>query len=522
MTSKHSSIRSSRMSRQDFIRLSGAGVAVATLTAIGGSGNALSQTNPPIKEGFSKAAEKYGVPVELLLALGYVNTRWEMPSREAGNYDPGDLHGIGGYGVMHLRQNPEVNTLGKASELTGISEEELKTDLGANIMGGAAVLAEAQGASKPDSLNGWYDTVAEFGTGTLYANQVYSALQDGVTAELESGEELELPPQEDAEPQELLTAQAAADYRRATWYGAASGNYWNGRTYDGRTYKVNRIVIHVVQGSWSGAIQWFKDGNAGVSAHYTVRSSDGKIGQSVREKDTAYHAGYWTYNLSSIGIEHEGYVSESRWFTRAMYRSSARLSAYLCRKYNIPIDRKHIIGHHEVPGCSGTGGGAGCHTDPGRNWNWNLYMRLVRKYANATSSNVYRQVVDNSSKRFRASSGWRTSSWSSQRFGKNYRYATPKRVNDFASFRIRIPTKGKYAIYARWPANSGYNSRTRFKIKTSGGWINRVVNQRVNGGRWVRLGIFNMNAGDRRWIRVSRRSPYKGYVIADAVLIKKV
>ena len=32
-----------------------------------------------------------------------------------------------------------------------------------------------------------------------------------------------------------------------------------------------------------------------------------------------------------------------------MYRSSAQLSAYLAIKYLIPIDRKHFIGHNEVP-----------------------------------------------------------------------------------------------------------------------------------------------------------------------------
>jgi hypothetical protein len=35
--------------------------------------------------------------------------------------------------------------------------------------------------------------------------------------------------------------------------------------------------------------------------------------------------------------------------TDAMYRSSAQLSAYLAIKYLIPIDRKHFIGHNEVP-----------------------------------------------------------------------------------------------------------------------------------------------------------------------------
>lgn len=303
---------------------------------------------------------------------------------------------------------------------------------------------------------------------------------------------------------------AKPDYRRARWYGASSNNY--GSANRESSHNINKVIIHVVQGPFSAAINTFKDPNSRVSAHYTVRSNDGFIGQSVQEKDIGYHAGNYSYNTSSIGIEHEGYVSQPRYFTAEMYRSSARLTAVMCRKYNIPIDRQHIIGHNEVPGAT--------HTDPGRYWDWPRYMRLVRKYASGGS--VYRQVVDNASKRFRAGNAWGVSSYSSQRLGKNYRYANPARVHGFASFRIRIPKRGKYAVFARWPANSGYNSKTRFKIRTANGWVTRVRNQRKNGGKWVNLGTFVMAKGDRRWVRISRKTGANGYVIADAVLVKKV
>jgi N-acetyl-anhydromuramyl-L-alanine amidase AmpD len=66
--------------------------------------------------------------------------------------------------------------------------------------------------------------------------------------------------------------------------------------------------------------------------------------------------------------------------TRSMYHSSARLSAWCCKKYKIPIDSKHIIGHYQVPCCSGYGGGVDCHTCPGPYWNWNKYMHLINYY----------------------------------------------------------------------------------------------------------------------------------------------
>lgn len=510
------------ITRQEFLKLSGAGIASVTLLGIMGSSSALAQTSPALKDEFAEAADEYGVPIELLMAVGYANTRWEMPPTSTGDFEPDNIHGMGGYGVMHLRQDSEIDTLGRAAELTGLSEEELKTDRRANVLGGAAVLAATQGDPKPDNLNGWYDTVAGFGTGPLYANQVYETLQDGASQETSSGEDISLEPQKAAETQQLRTAQAAADYSGATYYGAYSGNYSNASRPSSNP--INKIIVHVVQGSWSSAINWFQDSRAGVSAHYTVRSKDGFIGQSVQEADIGYHAGYWSYNQTSIGIEHEGYVSDSSWFTDAMYRSSARLSAYLCKKYKIPIDRNHIIGHFEVPGCSGSGGGSGCHTDPGRYWNWSKYMDLVRSYAGAsTASNVYKQVVDNKTAgRFYASSRWISSTFSSQRYGTDYRVLkTPLSITDNAKFKIKTPAKDTYKVYARWPADSGYNPRTRFLIRTASGWKSRFVNQRQNGGKWVYLGQYVLNAGDSYRIQVSSRSGYKGYIIADAVMIKR-
>ena len=145
------------------------------------------------------------------------------------------------------------------------------------------------------------------------------------------------------------------------------------------SHPIQYVIIHVTQGSYSGSISWFQNPSSNVSAHYILRSTDGHLTQMVREKDYAWHAGNSTYNQRSIGIEHEGFVSNPAWFTTAMYRASADLSRYATRKYNIERTRSRIIGHVEVPGAT--------HTDPGTNWNWNLYMDMVRldsTFANST------------------------------------------------------------------------------------------------------------------------------------------
>lgn len=313
---------------------------------------------------------------------------------------------------------------------------------------------------------------------------------------------------------------AAGQYRGSQFYPAHPNNYTNANRPG--SHPINKVIIHVMQGSWSGAINWFQDSRARASAHYNVRSSDGFIGQSVREEDIAYHAGWWAYNKTSIGIEHEGFISDPDWFTDTMYRSSARLSAYLCKKYRIPVDRRHIIGHHEVPGCSGGGGGVSCHTDPGRYWNWDKYIRYIRQYADGSSEgNSYHQIVDNrTAGRFAASSRWISSSYSSQKYGASYRVLEkPLSRSDNARFRIKTPAKDSYGVYARWPADPGYNDRTTFRILTAGGWVNKVVNQRTRGGQWNLLGNYKLESGDSYRIEVSSTSAGHGFIIADAVKI---
>ncbi|WP_206503944.1 N-acetylmuramoyl-L-alanine amidase [Streptomyces chrestomyceticus] len=159
----------------------------------------------------------------------------------------------------------------------------------------------------------------------------------------------------------------AVDYGGARWVPAAPANWRQADRPD--DYPIDRVVIHVVQGGYTDALRVFQSPLHGAAAHYVVRK-DGQVAQTVRELDVAYHAGNRAYNERSIGIEHEGFVDRLSSFTAAMYASSARLTAGICRRYGFPADRQHIVGHVEVPGTD--------HTDPGSHWNWKLYLDLVR------------------------------------------------------------------------------------------------------------------------------------------------
>ncbi|MER5822977.1 N-acetylmuramoyl-L-alanine amidase [Streptomyces mirabilis] len=160
----------------------------------------------------------------------------------------------------------------------------------------------------------------------------------------------------------------AVDFRGAQWVAASSANWRRADRPD--DYGIDRVVIHVTQGSYGSAVKVFQDPAHGAAAHYIVRK-DGHITQMIRELDVAFHAGNRGYNERSVGIEHEGFVERASSFTDAMYAASARLTATVCGRYGIPVDRAHIIGHVEVPGTD--------HTDPGRFWDWDRYIRLVRQ-----------------------------------------------------------------------------------------------------------------------------------------------
>ena len=77
---KPTSRLNSSMRRRDFLKLSGTGLAGAVLLG-STSDQVLAQTRSSLKSEFQTAAAKYKVPKELLMAMGYVNTLWEMPRR---------------------------------------------------------------------------------------------------------------------------------------------------------------------------------------------------------------------------------------------------------------------------------------------------------------------------------------------------------------------------------------------------------------------------------------------------------
>lgn len=137
------------------------------------------------------------------------------------------------------------------------------------------------------------------------------------------------------------------------WFGCNEANFRRGRG----SLKPTAIVIHLMAGTLPGTDAWFNNSLAGVSAHYGI-GQRGDIHQYVKEEDEAFHAGQvvdptWTGiihgmnpNLYTVGIEHEGKL-DTVW-SDDIFEASGWLVAQVAERWGIPLDRAHVIGHHEI------------------------------------------------------------------------------------------------------------------------------------------------------------------------------
>lgn len=166
-------------------------------------------------------------------------------------------------------------------------------------------------------------------------------------------------------------------YRQAKHYSAPNGT-------------IDRIVIHDMEypetpqgAEW--CVNYMAETDRDASTHYSVDNNT--ICQGVRESQRAWHA---PPNMHSIGIEHAGYMAQSRsqWtdeYSLAELKLSAKLTAELCKRHAIPVvklsaddllnGKRGICGHVDVSNAWHQTD----HGDPGPNFPWDLYLAWVKE-----------------------------------------------------------------------------------------------------------------------------------------------
>nr|WP_228772045.1 peptidoglycan recognition family protein [Actinokineospora iranica] len=377
---------------------------------------------------FRAAAAEFGVPEPVLLAVSYLESRWDA--------NGGRPSTAAGYGPMHLTDvvaanaggshhdegsedprgddsretltpepgegdfdSPALRTIELAADLTGTDASVLRSDPAANIRGGAALLAHYQrpfGSSADPGA--WYGAVARYsgataaGAASAFADEVFSVLRQGVERVTDDGHRVRLAPAPSARPDTAAVtrlglrgpvagptecpATVACDWIPAPYQQLPDNDYGNhDKANRPSSAKIDYIVIHDTEATWDTTLRLVQDPTY-VSWHYSLRSADGLIAQHVPVKDVGWHAGNWYVNAKSIGLEHEGFAAQGSWYTEAMYRTSAKLVRHLAAKHRIPLDRAHIIGHDNVPGTT-PATVRGMHWDPGPYWDWGHYFDLL-------------------------------------------------------------------------------------------------------------------------------------------------
>lgn len=130
----------------------------------------------------------------------------------------------------------------------------------------------------------------------------------------------------------------------------------------GRSGKsITKIVLHHNAGNLTIKDCWNTWQTREASAYYQVDAA-GRIGQLVWDKDTAWHAGNWEANTTSIGIEHANNHTGYPWtISEATLENGAHLVAALCRYYKLgrPEWGKNVFGHKNFAATSCPGEIAG-------------------------------------------------------------------------------------------------------------------------------------------------------------------
>jgi len=477
---------------------------------------------------FDKASREFNVPADLLKAVSFTETRWNMVRGEE------EFQGMApAFGVMALRGA----MLERGAALAGVSAEDVRNDAQANIRAGAALLsafAEELQVDRAD-LGAWAPAVARLsGIENTDAQAehvhkgVYATLRDGVVAEGADGKVIAaiMPTAVEAKfaLPSLHAMSAGPDYAASIW--RPSPNY-NARP---STPGIKMIVIHTCEGSYSSCWSWLTNTASGVSAHYVVNESGSEISQLVAEVNRGWHVGA-SYDCSlnggvecglnglsvnhfSVGIEHGGFASQSS-FPTGQIDASAKLSCDIARDRAIPRDSYHIVAHGRLQPAT--------RTDPGPNWPWSTYLSKINSYCGSSAIIIDSNQANNDTSKgyIEASANWVSSANVAGYYGSGYYVASTQAISDPATFWFYLPAAGTKSIDAWWTAATDRSTTAPFIITNASGTKLATVNanQQINGGQWNNLGTWSFPAGWNK-VQLSRWTTAGYQVVADAVRVR--
>lgn len=140
--------------------------------------------------------------------------------------------------------------------------------------------------------------------------------------------------------------------------------------------KIDQVVIHDEEGFFGPTEVLFEEKSSHVSAHYAVSADGTKVDLLVPEQYRAWHA--CNFNSRSIGIEQEGFSKAG--FSVVEMTTTARLTAYLCKKYGIALQYAKGGAGPGITSHWSLGREGGGHSDPESNDQWiESFVRMVQQ-----------------------------------------------------------------------------------------------------------------------------------------------
>lgn len=137
-----------------------------------------------------------------------------------------------------------------------------------------------------------------------------------------------------------------------------------------------------------------------------------------------------------------------------------------------------------------------------------------------TAQVVSEIIVDNKDAEFEGA--WQPSANARDKFREDYRFLSTTLNTEptgTATFRPRVPTTGRYHVEIWYAAGEFRATNAPWLINFQGSRETVFVNQRKNGGRWLRIGADKpFNAGNAGFVSVGNNTGNTGaVVVADAI-----
>lgn len=131
-------------------------------------------------------------------------------------------------------------------------------------------------------------------------------------------------------------------------------------------------------------------------------------------------------------------------------------------------------------------------------------------------------VVDNSDLTAVTITGtWTVSTSTLGYYGGNYLHdGNASKGSMSVRYTPDLPVAGNYEVFARWTTGTNRATNAPIDIITASGTAPVQVNQQLNNGVWISLGIYSFNSGASGSVLISNAGT-NGYVIADAVKFER-